>query len=155
MKALLPLFVLLIGCGTESSPASLDTSTPPVSLCATDSRVQPYVAGVDGKAKDGKVRVRFVDANPAPPAKGDNAWTVDVLDVSGRPLDGAAVTLKPFMPDHNHGSSIKPQIAPEGTPGRYKLTNVNLFMPGVWQFTFGIEAPGLSDTVVLTFCVDG
>jgi hypothetical protein len=43
-----------------------------------------------------------------------------------------------------------------GSDGTYQVTNVSLFMAGIWQFTFTVTpASGPADTVVFTFCVDG
>lgn len=89
-------------------------------------------------------------------AKGLNTWTVKVTDGKGNPVSGAAIKVRPFMPDHGHGSSITPQIMPMAAEGTYQVGLLDFFMPGIWQETFTITpTTGPADTVVFTFCVDG
>jgi hypothetical protein len=141
--------------GQSSSSASSSTGTPAEAACAKDPRTVPYAVGVEAKATDGALTVHFMDASPAPPAKGNNTWTVQLLDGNGKPVDGATIVTTPFMPDHGHGSSIKPQSTAKGN-GTYEIAPVNLFMPGVWQITFTVTvAGGTADSAVVTFCVDG
>lgn len=142
--------------GQASSSASSSTGTPIEAACAKDPRTVPYAVGVEAKATDGALTVQFMDAIPAPPTKGNNTWTVKLLDGAGKPVNNATIVTKPYMPDHAHGSSIKPQATEKGDDGTYEITPVNLFMPGVWQITFSVTAAGgLSDSAVVTFCVDG
>jgi hypothetical protein len=144
------------GQASSSSTASASTGSQPEAACARDPRTVPYAVGVEAKATDGALTVQFMDANPAPPAKGNNTWTVKLLDAAGKPVNGATIVTKPYMPDHAHGSSIKPQATAKGTDGTYEITPVNLFMPGVWQITFTVTTPGgMNDSAVVTFCVDG
>jgi hypothetical protein len=73
--------------------------------------------------------VRF---NPeATPTRGVNAVELTVVDAAGAPRDGLAVTLAPWMPAMNHGSSVQPSISAIGN-GRYLAANVSMFMPGRW-----------------------
>lgn len=145
------------GAGGQSSTASSSsTGTPTTAACAKDPRVIPYAVGVEAKAKDGALSVHFMDASPAPPSKGYNTWTVQVLDGKGAPVNGATIVTKGFMPDHNHGSSTTPQVTPKGQDGTYEITPMILFMPGVWEITFKVTAAGgVEDSAMVTFCVDG
>jgi hypothetical protein len=71
-------------------------------------------------------------------------------------MTGAGITAKPFMPDHGHGSSVTPSVTPMGSDGTYQVTDLDLFMPGIWQVTLTITpASGPADSVVFSFCVDG
>ena len=142
------------GAGGQSSTAS--TGTPTEAACAKDPRVVPYAVGVEAKATDGALSVRFLDASPAPPAKGYNTWTVQVLDGKGAPVNGATIVTKGFMPDHNHGTSTTPQVTAKGQDGTYEISPLILFMPGVWQITFTVTAAGgMADSAMVTFCADG
>jgi hypothetical protein len=143
------------GAGGQSS-TSASTGTPAPAACAKDPRVAVYAVGVEAKSTDGALTVHFLGASPSPPVKGNNTWTVQLLDAKGQPINGAAIVTKAFMPDHGHGSSIKPQATAKGTDGTYEITPVNLFMPGVWQITFEVTtAGGVADSAVVMFCIDG
>jgi hypothetical protein len=152
------------GTGGQASSSSTATSvssatstgTQSAGSCAQDPRVVAYAAGVVATATDGALSVHFMAADPAPPAKGNNTWTVRVLDGKGDPVNGAAIVTKAFMPDHGHGSSIKPQATGKGDDGTYEITPVNLFMPGVWQITFTVTpAGGKAESAIVNFCVEG
>ena len=93
---------------------------------------------------------------PAPPAKGLNAWTLALTDATGSPMSGATITVKPYMPDHGHGSSIVPAVTPMSAAGTYQVTLLDLFMAGIWTVTFTITPPsGPVESLVFSFCVDG
>jgi YtkA-like len=139
------------GGGSGGSPGS-DTD----SLCDTDPRAETYAVGLSATSADGKMKVSFVDADPAPPDKGLNSWTMKVTDAADKPVTGASIVLVPFMPDHGHGASVDPQVKPMPSEGMYQITVIDLFMPGIWTNTFTITpTSGPAETVVFTFCVDG
>lgn len=137
------------GVDTEAS-----TSGAPVSGCAAEDRDDDYVLGLSREG--GKVVVRFVDAMPAPPSRGDNTWTLAVEDLAtGMPLDDASLAVEPYMPDHMHGTSIECHVTDMDTPGEVMLEPVNLFMPGLWEVRLHFTlADASTDTVVFKFCVD-
>ena len=141
------------GAGGQSA-SSASTGLAPVAACAKDPRVAVYAVGVEAKSTDGALTVRFLSASPSPPVKGNNTWVVQLLDGQGQPVNGATIATKSFMPDHGHGSSIKPKATAKGADGTYEITPVNLFMPGVWQITFAVTGP-MTDSAVVTFCVEG
>jgi len=127
--------------------------------CEVETRDEEFVAGM---TKTGGLGLEFVlvSSEPAPPARNDNTWVLELHDATGAPLDGATVDVRPFMPDHNHGTSIETQVTPvDGTPGRYTLDPVNMFMPGVWEVTIRATPAGGTqadrDEVVFTFCISG
>jgi hypothetical protein len=101
--------------------------------------------------------VKLTSINPNPVFKGNNAWTIQVVDKSGGPVTGASITVKPFMPDHGHGSSIIPQVTAGADPGSYDISLLNLFMPGIWTVTIvvttGTAPSTVTDQSVFTFCV--
>ena len=149
------------GCsGSDAADPVVADASRPASACAGDPRAQTYAAGMEQPGLAGNVRVRLVTASPAPPAKGLNAWTLQVVDAGGAPVVGAVVTVKPFMPDHGHGSSLVPSATPTDAAGRSSVTGLELFMAGVWEVSILVALPadaGVSatDTAKLTFCVDG
>ena len=97
--------------------------------------------------------IQLTSANPAQPATGMNAWTFKVLDASGTPIEAATVKVAPWMPDHGHGPSVAPSITSKD--GVYTATQIDFFMPGVWQLTFGIDVNGKQDQAVLNLCIAG
>jgi hypothetical protein len=144
------------GGGTTGGSGGTGGQTTQTSVCSSDPRAEAYAVGLAQKSMDGTVTVTFVSAEPAPPAKGGNTFTVDITDAMGKPIDGATVAVKPFMPDHGHGASVTPTVSPRSQAGRYDVTNVELFMPGIWEITFTITATGgAPEPVKFTFCVDG
>jgi hypothetical protein len=138
----------------SASPADAGAGDEAQVTCQTDSRAQTYSANMVQKGQSGVFQLALASADPAPPARGTNTWTVRVLDASGAPVTGATLDVKPFMPDHGHGTSIVATITanPDGTFG---VTPLYLFMPGLWQMTFGVHAGSQNDSVVFSFCVAG
>lgn len=145
--------IAVLGCSGGSSTETADTGTDTgAPLCATDPRVQAFSLGITAKTPSG-VQVKITAADPAAPAKGLNAWTIAVADASGAALDGATIAVKPFMPDHGHPASVTPTVTAKGG-GQYQVGNVSLFMPGVWQITFGITLAGKpAEDAMFTFCI--
>jgi hypothetical protein len=142
------------GAGTGGSGSGSGGSAG-ASLCDTDPRAETYAVGLSAMSTGGTMKVTFVDATPAPPAESTNVWTMKITDAKGNAVDGATVTLKPWMPDMGHGSSVTPQIMAMGG-GIYQVTLVDLFMPGIWSNTFTITVPSEPvTTAAFTFCVDG
>ncbi len=143
-------------CSSSNSSDAADSGAP-VSLCATDSRAQTFTAGMEQTGASNTFSVKLTSINPNPVFKGNNAWTIQVVDKSGGPVTGASITVKPFMPDHGHGSSIIPQVTAGADPGSYDISLLNLFMPGIWTVTIvvttGTAPSTVTDQSVFTFCV--
>ena len=57
------------------------------------------------------------------------------------------------MPDHQHGTPINVVIDPMPTAGQYKLSPVNLRMPGLWQTTIEAQDGNDVDKAVFAFCI--
>lgn len=152
-----PLLVLA-ACsdGSGSSGTGGSTSTTSASVCAADSGAIDYAVGVGAAADDGNVKITFADADPAPPGKGNNVFTVDVTDGVDQPLTGADITVKACMPLHGHCASVTPTVTADAKAGRYVVTNVDLFMSGLWTITFTVTpSGGAADPVNISFCVEG
>jgi hypothetical protein len=146
--------VALAACGDDSSSTSSSGTSGTQTACQKDTRKDAYASGL---AKSGaSFTVKLLDAQPAPPSKGTNTMTVQVLDASGKPVDGASVTLVPFMPDHGHGSAVAPIVKGLGADGKYTIEKVYLAMAGLWELRFNVQAPGAaSSDVTFSFCLDG
>jgi|GEM_PF-1008542 len=117
----------------------------------------PYTPGMSLKTKNGQVTVRLEKSDPAPPAEGKNTWTVKLHDPNGKALDGLSIEAGTWMPDHHHGSPIIGKSKALGG-GRYEISPIELFMPGLWEITLGVSGKATSgiaidDKVVFRFWV--
>ena len=140
------LFVVVSAIACSTSAGSSDGA------CGADARSDVFVPGLSREAAG--LVVRIVEAAPAPPAKGMNEMTIEVVDAAGRPVEGATLTLTAFMPDHGHGSAAAPVVTDEGA-GLYTVDRIYLPMTGVWRLTVKIEMPGApSREVTFSFCVE-
>jgi hypothetical protein len=136
----------------ESDDSTADDTAAAVD-CSTETRADTYMLGLSKTGE--QVRVSFVDAMPAPPARGDNIWTLEVMDLNDVPMDGMAVEATPFMPDHQHGTTVVATVTAGQNPGQYVAEPVNLFMAGLWEVTLDFTLPDMTtDSVVFRFCVD-
>lgn len=148
----------MLGAGLSLAACSSGSSATPDAgaNCVGDPRGETFVVGITKTGKDNRLTFALMEATPAPPARGDNTWLVDISQ-AGVPVVGAAVTVKPFMPDHRHGSAIDAIVTPDPVvPGRYQLAPVNLWMPGIWEVTItATPVGGTKDLAVFSFCIAG
>ncbi|RMH38624.1 MAG: hypothetical protein D6689_19025 [Deltaproteobacteria bacterium] len=121
--------------------------------CAQETRADAFAPGMV-KMGDNGTAVRLVEADPAPPARFDNAWVLAVEDASGAPRDDAQVAVTPWMPDHGHGTPIEAVVTPRGSDGLYDVAPINLWMPGLWEIRIDATVDGVDDRVVFAFCID-
>jgi len=155
--------LLLLACSSDPAPAegsagaagSAGAGGSSPSVCAKDNRAQTFAQGLEAKSDKGTHTLRLLTIDPDPVFKGNNAWKLQIVDAAGAPVDGLDVSVKPFMPDHNHGSSIVPTVTPVGSDGRYDVTLLNLFMPGLWQVIFTVQSPGQTEQATFSSCVTG
>ena len=148
------------GCSSTSDQSTTTTDSgavedTPTAACATDPRAETFAVGMKQASTKGLFTIVIESADPAPPQTNDNTWTIQLLDASGAPVDGATFTFDTYMPDHRHHGSIIPAAAPGASTGEYDITRLNLFMPGLWQITFTPTASDgtTTDSVIWTFCV--
>jgi hypothetical protein len=141
------------GPGSDlSTVASADMS--PVSTLCTDARADVSGPGLTKMTQAGTFTVKLSALDPVSPAIGTNVWTLDVTDAAGKPVEGATFTIKPWMPDHGHGTQIVASATPMGVPGEYQIKPLYLFMAGLWQITFTVQAgTAAADTVVFSICL--
>lgn len=101
----------------------------------------------------GPVTVALESALPSPLGKGKNTLVLSVRDAAGAPLDGASVTVTPFMPDHGHGSTVTPTVRAMGGV-RYEVGEVVLPMAGVWELAVAVTPPGAAEArVTFVACI--
>ena len=126
--------------------------------CEQDPRLDAY-ADLDKSGDLGVLSFRLAEVQPAPPAKGNNTFRLQITDAGGVPMTGDLhVDLK--MPDHGHGTSVKPRIAFDPATQQYTVEPLYLFMPGVWRIQleeYAGPAAGATpiDRTALFFCIEG
>jgi hypothetical protein len=144
--------------GASSAPDAEPLTDPDADQfipCTDDPRADHYTAGMQKTGPKGQLAVTLVSADPGPPIKGTNTWTVLVTDTTAGPQSGATLKVTPFMPDHGHGTSVKPVISALTDAGQYKVTPLYLFMAGLWQVTLDVTtSAGTRDAIVFSFCVE-
>lgn len=141
-----PQAVVDAGSGDDAADAS---------ACASYSgTVDSYSANLPKAGTAGQIQFVLMNAQPAPPAKGNNTWTLKLMDASGAPIQSATLSIKTWMPMMRHGSSIAPRQA-ANTDDTYSISNLYLIMDGIWQVTFTAQSGSMKDTATYTFCVGG
>jgi hypothetical protein len=153
-----PLALLGTACGGSANQAAdAAPSGDLFNACADPTGADSYSAGMSKPSKNGTFTVELMSSDPGPPIKGTNNWTVVITNAAGVAVDGAAITVTPFMPAHNHGTTVKAVVTPLAN-GSYGIAPLYFFMAGVWQTTLDIKPTGdgaTADSVVFSFCVDG
>lgn len=143
-----------------ASLASACTSQPPPDDtvdCSTVTGTDTFVIGLEKAGTAGALDFKMMSADPAPPARGDNTWVVQINAMAsgtvGSPVNGASMAATPFMPSHQHGSPVAVVVTSMAGAGQYKLSPVNMWMPGVWETTLDVSTGAASDSVVFRFCI--
>jgi YtkA-like protein len=139
MRSWLPLPVLLVlsacSSGTPASSSSF-----------------PAAAALTLTGDEGRLDISLWTAPAQPPQRGDNSVKLLVTSAStGAPVDGLTVSVVPWMPAMDHGTSVPPTVTPEGG-GVYIVDHVSFFMAGEWELrtTF---SDSVNDRVEPTFDV--
>jgi hypothetical protein len=157
-------------CSSTSS-SSTSTSTQGENSVGEDGGVvtcsgqaDTYVANLTKQGELGKYTFTLVSAMPAPPDIDANTWTVTIKDATGASPSLDQISVLPFMPQMGHGSDQTPQVTANGDES-FGVSDVYLFMNGLWTITFtvteppaddaGSKAPLIVDKGVFTFCIDG
>ncbi|MBX3129380.1 MAG: FixH family protein [Polyangiaceae bacterium] len=143
------LLALGSGCSSSDDPQGSGGTGGAGTPCG--GRGETFSAGMTHPGDDGALTFTLVSATPAPPQLFDNSWLLE-LSAAGAALDGATLTVSTWMPDHEHGSPKQTQVSPQGD-GRYQLSPVNLFMPGLWEVRVEAQSGSTSDGTTFTFCV--
>jgi hypothetical protein len=141
----------LAACGTD------DTMGDDTVDCSMVTGVDTFTVGLEKMGTAGLVDFKLMSVDPAPPARGDNTWIVQINTMSsgvvGAPMEGATIKVTPFMPAHQHGTGVTTEITALADPGQYKLSPVNMWMQGVWEVTIRATAGTTSDSAVYKFCI--
>jgi len=127
----------LAGCGGDGQPSG-PVVFPAEALMSLASDAGRFV-----------VTVR---TSPQPPVRGVDAVQLQIDDSVGTPVDGLSIEAVPWMPAHGHGTSTRPKVEPQGG-GIYELTNVSLYMAGLWELRSTLRFAEGADTVAPAFDV--
>lgn len=148
----LVLAMALAACSSSSTNEQPDAAVDSGQTvdCTMDPRVDTFTANMTKKSASGALSVTLVSSDPAPPARGNDTWIVRAQDASGATIPASMLAVDAFMPDHGHGSSVKPTLMPQ-PDGSVQVTPLYLFMAGVWRVTFTAG----NDQVQFFFCVQG
>lgn len=132
--------------------------------CSAETRATPYQPGMKETSLSGAWVVKLLNntftadgkVTAQAPAKGTDAWTIEVDDTSGRPTDGVVSGVNPYMPDHRHGTT--PVMVGAAGTGTYTLAPLYLYMSGYWEITVnltGTTSPsgGTTDSAMFPICI--
>ncbi len=150
------LAVLVGGCTSDApeNDGAAGSLSGDVS-CAADPRVDAFRQGMSKTGERGVLSFQLLTSEPAPPAKGDNAFELRITDENDEPVD-VALTVELSMPDHGHGSPVAPKIGFEDE--KFRVAPLDLFMAGVWQIDLfaasGDDATPV-DAARFFFCIEG
>jgi hypothetical protein len=112
---------------------------------------EPFLEGMEVMSTQARY-VGITTAQPAPPDVGDNVWTLSVRGDTG-PVEGLAIVVTPWMPQHGHGLTPPDYAGAEVEAGVYEVGPFDLIMPGLWEFT--VELGSEEDTAKFAFCAEG
>lgn len=93
--------------------------------------------------------------------RGENELQLRVLH-DGVEVADAELEVSATMPDHGHGTRSEPSVRFDEAHQAYSISDLDLFMPGVWRIdvtcpaqAMGDGAQGVLDTTAYHFCVEG
>lgn len=127
----------------------------PASACSGGGSGDPGPVAVEPASTvtsdSGNYQISVHSAPDAQPTRGVNTLQMVVTRANdGAPAAGLALDVVLWMPAMGHGASVKPSVRAEAAPGVFTVTNVNLFMPGLWEIRTTISGSA-SDHVTPTF----
>ena len=152
-----PLAALAISCGGKDADSSSGAwgGDDPVNCSGEPVDV---VENASVPCATGDCTLQVVSTDPAPPDRGDNTWTVQVLDATGTAMPISALQASPFMPAHNHGTSPADFVGVSVDQVAWTVGPFDLFMPGLWELRVAIQLDEPTDAerqVIIPFCVEG
>jgi hypothetical protein len=111
-----------------------------LAACAGSAGPKAQVFPLELESDSGTLHVE-VHTSPEPPVRGSNSAELTITNASdGTPVDGLVLAVRPWMPAMNHGTSAEPSVAAEGE-GKYLVTNLYLYMPGLWELRATLSGP--------------
>jgi hypothetical protein len=117
------------GCGSSDASDAGTFADAPATVLTTDT---------------GSYRIVLHSSPDAQPSRGMNSLRLVVTNIAdGTPATGLEVDVVPWMPAMGHGAAVKPTVQAGTEPGVYVVSNVYLFMAGLWEIraTIGGATP--------------
>ena len=151
--------ISLAGCGDggdESNSANNNNGSDEtyVSLCAETPDIDSWTGSAIDRVGE-HYTLGLVAISPDPWAVGDNDWRIEVTDKEGGAVEGAALFVTPYMPDHGHGVSPPNYNGVLGEDGVYTVDTFNLIMPGFWEMTVTVSSDDLpTEYIAFRICVE-
>ncbi|MFO0725628.1 MAG: FixH family protein [Myxococcota bacterium] len=147
---------LLLGLGFLAACGGTTPQPPGANGCKTEAGIDTYSAGMAKSTDVGGYTLKIMSSTRIPPDRGANQFSVQILDGASMPVATATASVKPFMPDHGHGSTPATfPLVPTGG-GAYDVGPINFFMPGRWDLNFRIDSSdGQRAEAKFSFCVEG
>lgn len=125
-------------------------------MCDDSSQTIPFQLGVPLPSSSEAFTLTISNASPSPIDRGDNTWTVQLLNANGDAVNDATLVLEPLMPGHGHGT-FPATFTGNSTDsdGHYTLGPFDLLMPGTWLMTLTLTTPeGASAVFDAGYCIE-
>ena len=154
---LFPLVLACISCGGKDADSSAGSwgGDDPVDCGGDPVDILPDVSV---RCEIGDCSLQVISTDPGPPDRGDNTWTLQVLDATDAAMSITALQGSPFMPAHNHGTSPADHAGISTDQVTWTVGPFDLFMPGLWELRVAIlldEPTDAERQAIIPFCVEG
>jgi hypothetical protein len=128
----LALVALIAGCESKGAGAARPAARE-FGLGPRTSAQQVYAATLQPRQP---LRVRQLQTLP-----------VLITDASGRPMEGARISVDGGMPEHGHGLPTQPRVRRALGGGVYEIEGLRFNMGGWWELKLAIESPAGADNI--------
>ena len=75
------------------------------------------------------------------------AVPLSITDPSGRPIEGAVISIDGGMPEHAHGLPTRPRVQRDLGNGMYEIEGLRFSMGGWWELKLAIESSAGRDSI--------
>ena len=107
--------------------------------------------GPGPRRSDGGIYVATIELQQPLRPRQMQTVRVRIEDLSGKPVDGAGITVDGGMPQHGHGLPTRPRVSRNLGGGAYEIEGVRFNMGGWWEFKLAISSPVGDDFVTFNF----
>jgi hypothetical protein len=152
------LVCLYFGCDSHNADVGAHDGMGGHGGMNQGSEADTYSPGMEKTGGMGIYTVRLMQSAPIPRDTSKYTWQIQVLDADGNTVSDALVQAEPTMPAHGHGTmpQFTEGLESQENLGTYELTEMDLFMPGVWMISIRITgADEQVDMVMYHFQLEG